>query len=147
MKVKALELRDRATFIPIVAVDMNPDTDINARDGRKQDPGQRYLLRRCGYPCNGEPNILITSMHADGSPAWNDPYGWSGRTFPVAHNWIIDHWTELKDGDVVDVEFILGERKTAKLSERVDVTGDDSEDREAKAEEYTGPRLQDHNEG
>lgn len=36
-----------------------------------------------------------------------------------AHNWIIDHWQELKDGDVVDVQFILGETKEPKVSERL----------------------------
>ena len=37
---------------------------------------------------------------------------------PVAHNYIIEHWHELKDGDVVDVQFILGETKAPKVSER-----------------------------
>lgn len=99
MKVKVLELRDRATFIPILAIDMNPDLAGS----------QCYLLRRCGYSCDGRPNILITRLDANGGPAWNDLFGWSGRTFPVAHQWIIQHWDELEDGSVVDVEFILGE--------------------------------------
>jgi hypothetical protein len=107
MKVKILEIRDEGTFIPVLCVDMNPDHE-----------GQRYLLRRCGFPCDYRPNILLTRLSADGTPAWNDPYGWGGRTFPVSHNYIIDHWDELKDGDVVDVSFILGETTTKKISER-----------------------------
>jgi hypothetical protein len=106
MICKALEIRDEGTFIAALAVDMNPE-----------NLGQRYLLRRCGFPCDGRPNILLTHLSADGTPAWNDPYGWGGRTWPVAHHYIINHWHELKDGDVVDVEFILKERPEPKKSE------------------------------
>lgn len=106
MKCKVLEVRDRATFIPVLAVDMNPTNDE-----------QVYLLRRCGYPCDGRANIAITNLSADGGKCWNDPPAWGGRTYPVAHQYIIDHWGLLKDGDVVDVEFILGETKQPKVSE------------------------------
>jgi hypothetical protein len=106
MQVKALEIRDRATFIPMLAVDMNSD-----------DEEQHWLLRRCGYPCDGRPNILLTALDGHGV-ATNDPYAWGGRTHPVAHNWIIDHWNDLHNGDVVDVEYILGETATPKISER-----------------------------
>ncbi len=37
---------------------------------------------------------------------------------PVAHHYIIEHWAELSDGDVVDVEFILKETTVLKVSER-----------------------------
>lgn len=109
MKVKILELRDRGTFIPVVAIDMNPDNEE-----------QEYLLRRRGYPCDGQPNIAIFSANANGDPVWNDPYGWNtgARTYPVAHEWIIEHWHELADGDVVCVETITGERSNPKISER-----------------------------
>ena len=106
MLAKALELRDMGTFIAILAVDMNPS-----------DEAERYLLRRCGYPCDQEPNIIITRLDGNGK-ATNDPYEWDGRTYPVAHHWIIEHWNQLSNGDVVDVEFILGEKPTKKVSER-----------------------------
>lgn len=106
MIVKCLEVRDEGTFIPVLCVDMNPDHEQ-----------QVYLLRRCGYPCDGRPNILITHLAADGGPAWNDPYSWGSRTCLVAHNWIIKNWPTLKDGDVIDVEFILGETRARKKSE------------------------------
>lgn len=117
MIAKALELRDRMTFVALLCVDMNPVS--NQRDERAE--GQRYLLRRCGYPCNGVPNIAITKMMADGDPCTNDPYHWGDRTMAVAHTYITDHWNELNDGDVVDVEFILGEVPTKKRSERYEV--------------------------
>lgn len=106
MQAKALEIRDDGTFIACLAVDNNP---ANA--------AQRRLLRRCGFPCDGRPNITITHLSADGTKASNDPYSWGGRTWPTAHNYIIDNWGKLKDGDVVDVEFILGERAQPKVSE------------------------------
>jgi len=121
MQAKALELRDEGTFIPVLAVDMNP---VPAVAGELEDrlmwrrEAQRYLLRRCGYPCDGEPNVVITRMAAHGDPASNDPYSWGGRTFPVAHKYIIDNWDKLRDGDVVDVQHILGETPAPKLSER-----------------------------
>jgi hypothetical protein len=105
VKAKALELRDDGTFIPLLAVDINPENDK-----------QRYLMRRVGYACDGRPNIIITRLAGEGG-ASNDPYAWGGRTFPVAHDYIIEHWNELEDGDVVDVEFILGETTCAKASE------------------------------
>ena len=126
MKAIALEIRDEGTFIPALAVDMNPDRPLfMARDGvefqMEELPhmaAQRYLLRRCGYGCDGRPNVLLTKLSGDGSPASNDPYSWGGRTMPVAHKFIIEHWAKLKDGDVIDVEFILGEKPTMKTSER-----------------------------
>ena len=49
-----------------------------------------------------------------------DCYGWPSnpRTYQVAHNYIATHWSALSDGDVIDVEFILGETDTRKTSER-----------------------------
>lgn len=125
MKTKLLEIRDAGTFIPIVCVDMNPGSQ--SPEGRPGDEdadsmaawnARKYLLRRCGYPCDGRPNIAIACASADGQPFRNDPYEQSGRTFQVAHHYIIEHWEDLVDGDVVDVEFILGESKAPKVSER-----------------------------
>lgn len=109
MEAKALELRDKCTFIAVLAVDMNPTP---------QNDRQYYLLRRCGYPCDGVPNVIVTRLDGNGTHAFNDCYQHGDRTWRVAHEWIIDHWKELSDGDVVDVEFILGERDKPKLSER-----------------------------
>lgn len=112
MTTKALEIRDSMTFIAALAVDMNPSNE-----------SQRWLLRRCGYACDSRPNIILTRLDGNethhGDQATNDPYDREGRTWPVAHHWIIEHWDELSDGSVVDVEFILGERTSPKASERV----------------------------
>lgn len=110
MQVKVLEIRDAGTYFAVLCVDMQPDNDA-----------QRYHLRRVGYPCDGRPNIVMTHVSADGGRASNDPYYWGDRTFAVAHNWITEHWDALADGDVVDVEFILGETAAPKVSERTTV--------------------------
>jgi len=99
MEIKLLEIRDRATFFMVLCVDMNPANAF-----------ERRALRYYGHPCDGIPNILMT--HARCSDyATNDPYGWTGpaRTYLVAHEYIIDHWNELKEGDIIDVQFIAGE--------------------------------------
>ncbi len=110
MQTKILEIRDSGTFIPVIAVNMDPTNDV-----------QRFCLRRCGYPCDGVPNIAIAHLDAGGQPFWNDPYGWGGRTYPNAHNYIIENWDILKDGDVIDVAFILGETEAPKVSERIEM--------------------------
>jgi hypothetical protein len=127
MKAKALEIRDRATFLPVLAVDMNPGLryPLNAMMSESELAasldayiGRTYLLLRCGYPCDEKPNIILTRLIGSGE-ATNDPYEWGDRTFFRAHLYIIEHWAELKDGDVIDVEFILGETSKPKVSERV----------------------------
>jgi hypothetical protein len=66
-------------------------------------------------------------MMLSNGKATNDPYEWSSTlgmgpgTMAVAHNFILRHFGELNDGDVVDVEWILGERVGKKESERFTV--------------------------
>lgn len=108
MKTKILEIRDRATFIAVIAMDMNTDNDIH-----------HWYLRRYGYPCDGRPNILLSRVDGDGKPSSNDPYFWKDRTMAYAHDYIIRNWDKLSDGDVIDVEFILSETPTKKISERI----------------------------
>lgn len=131
MQVKVLELRDDGTFIPLVAISM--DWERECPGGLSEDEtrkaltsanAQRYLLRRCGYPCDGRPNIAIAKLAATSDPLSNDPYSWGGRTMPVAHKYIIENWEKLRDGDVVDVEHILGEKPEPKISERLKPYGE-----------------------
>ena len=104
--MKALEIRDRATFIPVIAFDMKPKTEA-----------QKYLFSRAGY---GGSMQYIVLMKIDGGnmQATYDSFSWGGRTMPVAHRYIQDNWDNVNDGDVIDVEFILNEAKTIKRSER-----------------------------
>lgn len=102
---KVLEIRDSMTFIPVVAINTESHSE-----------GQRYLLKRAGYADDGHTVILVNLNDCRAS---NDPYDWAGsRTMQTAHAYIEKHFADLIDGDVVDVEFILGETKTPKTSER-----------------------------
>lgn len=107
MRVKIFEVRDEHTFIPAVAVQMTPSaSDFEA---------QRYLLRRVGYPME-RPQVVLFRASGNGE-AFSDPYQWPNRTMRTAHLHILAHFDSLTDGDVVDVEFILGESSAPKTSE------------------------------
>lgn len=109
MEVKCLELRDHMTFVPVICLRPVPDNEA-----------QRYLLRRDGYVGDDREHCIIM-IDAQCRGVAYDPYAWpaNSRTYRVAHDYIERHWAELKDGDVIDVEFILGETDTCKGSERL----------------------------
>lgn len=108
MEVKCLELRDANTFVPVICI-----WPVAANDA------QRYLLQRDGYQAD-ETERCIIMIDAQCRGVSYDPYDWRGdtRTKPRAHLFIEEHWHELKDGDVIDVQFILGETISPKVSER-----------------------------
>jgi hypothetical protein len=109
MESKCLEIRDRATFIPVICIQPVASNE-----------GQRYLLRRDGYMADTTEKCVIVIKAQCRGVAY-DPYDWPGdtRTMQVAHNYIETNWNKLRDGDVVDVEFILNETDTIKESERM----------------------------
>ena len=107
MQVKCLEIRDDGTAFPVICIWPVPDNDA-----------QRWLLKRDGYR-GDETEGCIIMIDAQCRGVQYDPYDWPrSRTHKVAHLWITEHWNALNDGDVIDVEFILGERPTKKISER-----------------------------
>lgn len=109
MEVKCLEIRDDGTFIPVICLRPTPEND-----------DQSYLLRRDGYKGTQEERCIIM-IDAQCRGVAYDPYDWDrgkGRTKRVAHDHISKNWAQLRDGDVIDIEFILGETKTKKISER-----------------------------
>jgi len=121
MIVKALEVRDAGTFIPVIAIKMIP----TQQGGRFEQ--ERYLLARSGYGRDPRTNVcvMLCRMQASGVDrnATYDPYAWGGdgtRTMHLAHLYILEHFDELFSGDVVDVEFIRGETQQPKLSERTE---------------------------
>lgn len=115
MITKILELRDSATFIPIMAIQLNTE-----------DAKERYLCARAGF---GQTNIsfnqYIYIFPLNCSKSVNfDIYEWSDRTYFTAHKYVIENWDKLKIGDVIDVEFILGETKVKKISEYEEMLND-----------------------
>jgi len=100
MTPKLLEIRDRRTFVPVLAI------SIDEFDG--------YLARRAGFGSRCIQLVVFASSRTE-----YDPYSWESRTLSVAHNYISDNWETISDHDVIDVEFLLGETTSPKLSERV----------------------------
>jgi hypothetical protein len=99
MRSKLFEIRDRATLMPVLAI------QISGKDGP--------LAERAGFD---QPQIILIDL--ENSRCNWDEYEWNGaRTLPNAHAYIKKHWRDLTDGDVIDVEFILGETKVPKISE------------------------------
>jgi len=98
MEAKTLEVRDKATFIPVMGV------RVSGVDG--------YLMRRAGFN-----SAMIYLVHLTGERCAYDPFTWADRTMCTAHQFIEKEWDNLQDGDVVDVEFILGESSIKKQSE------------------------------
>ena len=103
LKTKIFEIRDRMTFIPIVAVCTDPDQlDANEKEC--------WLLLRGG--CGPE---SLHIFRCDGHPL----EAAFGRTVKEAAKHIRMNWDKLTSGDVIDIEFILGESPTQKVSEMV----------------------------
>jgi hypothetical protein len=107
MQIKLLEVRDRMTFLPIFAISTQPANE-----------GQGYLLRRVGFM--GQPVVIVARLNG-GQLSAADPYEHADRTMTAAHLYIEQNFHALSDGDVVDVEFILGETAEPKVSERMSV--------------------------
>lgn len=111
-EVKTFEIRDEGTFIPVLAVRLDPQCE--------QD---RYLYARAGYGLNEEEQgRYVILWRLNGGEANHDPYGWEAGTMRAAHAYIAAAWADLKSGQVIDVEFIGGQSKTPKESERTETT-------------------------
>ena len=105
MEIKLIEVRDRGTFIPALAIRVTSTRDV-AGD---------WLLRRGGFSLNGASIILIRLTDC---AAQYDQYDWASRTMQTAHVWLPEHFEQVAHGAVVDVEYLLGERSAPKMSER-----------------------------
>ena len=106
METKILEVRDRMTFIAVLAIKTAPANEV-----------QNYYLRRSGWSESFD-DVLLMRLDAQDGKVTADPFEQKGRTMHEAHQYIRREFDNLKDGDVVDVEYILGEKPTAKTSER-----------------------------
>lgn len=96
METKVFEIRDRATHIGAIATKMVATQNA-----------EKYELARCGY--HNSNMVMLATI--DNEECHYDPYGWGtwSRTLFEAHKYIRDHFDELTSGQVVDVEYILGE--------------------------------------
>jgi len=107
MEIKLLEVRDQATYMPALAIRYNP-----------ANGAELHMFWRAGYgalPGQQRKFVLFAPL-SDPSLKYN-PAEWRDRTRSTAHQYIHDHWDELTTGQVIDVEYILGERISPKPSE------------------------------
>jgi len=105
------EVRDRRTFMPVMAIKPEGTSD-----------GENFLLSHAGYgngPTTQKTYVLLVDMSEPPGTLNYDPYAWGDRTLTHAHMYIADHFDELESGQVVDVQFVLGETAQPKPSERL----------------------------
>ena len=113
MNSKTFEVRDRATFIPVLAIQLSPSCEAD-----------RYLLARAGFGTVStvqERYVLLIHLH--NNTISYDPYSWlenGTRTMHLAHKYIILNFADLKSGAVIDVEYISGESSFIKISEAIE---------------------------
>lgn len=112
LTTKAFEIRDRMTFIPVIATRL-----------ASEHAAESYLLGLAGYgqlTQSGEPWVLVLRL-VDSANCF-DPrdWGFGSRTMVVAHDYIEKNWDLLETGSVIDVEYILGEAKVPKFSQRLE---------------------------
>ena len=107
MKSIILAVRDKGTLIPVMA------TMLSNNSGEEECEDK--LLSRAGY---GEYGSCLLTMLESGKST-NDPFKWDEycRTMNEAHIYIQKHYYNLNSGDVIDVEYILGESNIKKRSE------------------------------
>jgi len=108
MDYRFLEIRDSGTFIPALALKM-----------KSSIPEGEYLLGRSGFSHHDDNHFCIMLIKLATEECRYDAYHWGGsRTMSIAHKFIQEHFDSLAHGDIVDVQFILGETSEKKLSER-----------------------------
>lgn len=95
MIIKCIEIRDRLTCIPAVAIKMEAADVVEA-----------HFLRRCGYPQDGTGVVLMKLSDQEAS---SDPYHWDNRTMGAAHLFIEESFDDLVNGQVVDARVYLKE--------------------------------------
>ncbi len=109
MIAKTFEVRDAATFLPVLAICLITDNE-----------GDRYLVARSGYGRSQETqvaHIMLTRLSGE-SVATADMHFWNDRTMAVVHKYICENFHELETGAVIDVQYILNESAEPKKSER-----------------------------
>lgn len=110
MHLKLFEVRDRMTFMPCFAFLTTPGSI------HPEAQSESFLLHRAGFD-PGAP-VVVFGVLTDTTRTHYDPFEWADRTLRTAHEYVFRNWHGLVSGDVIDVEFILGERSESKLSER-----------------------------
>jgi hypothetical protein len=103
--IKTVEIRDRCKFIPAFAIRMLPSDEF-----------ELFLFKQAGYGLFNPCIMLISIEEPWLSNRSSDEWINSPRTMPIAHKWIEDNFDKINNGDVIDIEFILGEKDAKSLN-------------------------------
>jgi len=106
LEVKLFEVLDRVTCCSLLAV----------RFRGVQSDKERWILHRAGFS-EDAPLIQVTELETGQTE--RDPYKWRSvnRTLFEAHKYLLAHWDELSSGSTIDIEYILGEKPSPRLSQ------------------------------
>lgn len=122
IQVRTVEIRDEGTTIPALAIYVW-GSRVLARDSAPY-----WLVSRAGW--GPTPAVMLIKLH--NGEGMSDPFDWPNRTMHYAHlhlRELLQGHNELwPDGDVLDVQFILGETRAKKRSERLSELGEDETD-------------------
>lgn len=108
METKLFEIRDRATIIPVMAI------QLGGRDAK-----EKWLLGQAGFSADRawQEEFIILCIPGETNRSTYNPFDWTTPTMHQAHLYIMGHWPELRSGAVIDVEYLLGLRPMPTLSE------------------------------
>lgn len=117
MQIKFLEIRDRMTFIPALAIAPFAGQDSSAN---RLDEQESWLLGKVGYRLSDSDTGVVFLIKLGSGECKPDPYDWgNNHTMKSAHLWLSTNWDAFKSGDVLDCEFVRGEVPAPKISERL----------------------------
>lgn len=105
METKIFEVRDRVTFISVMATKCSSNDELE----------NAHLIKN-GFS-NSIPLVLVGRLGKGEHTYYPDDWGYNPRTMYVAHKYIEEKFDELNTGEVVDVQFILGETSEKEKSD------------------------------
>lgn len=114
-RMKIFEVRDRATLIPTVAFKFNA-----------ANKNEKWLLMTAGYGYSTEDQgeyIMVGPIEGGRGVMSTDPFKHKSMEMREAHLYILNHWTELDHGAVIDLEFLRGEKDKPAISDRINFLG------------------------
>lgn len=126
VETRFIEVRDEGTQMPCMVTAVNANTLI--LDDRDDDA---WLVQRAGWGGEQVGLYFVELLVEPGCDSWAkaSPYqyelhtvskGFDGsRTLRIAWTWVMQHWDEVESGDVIDVQYILGETDAPKAPGRL----------------------------
>lgn len=108
MTSKIIEILDRDTFIPALVIRLDTENEK-----------EKYLLKRAGYGDIPKNYILLVEINGGYGLCSCDVYDWDSRSLRVALSYLYknDNFDRINPGEVIDIEYILGESEKEKESE------------------------------